>query len=208
MSKDLKIKVCGMTQQGNLQNVDQLGIDYFGMIFHPSSKRFKDESPLGLESIKATPVGVFVNADVEIIKENISRFNLKIIQLHGNESVDYCRKIKSFGVEVWKVFGVDNNFDFTSLNDYIAEVDLFLFDTKSPLHGGTGTKFNWNLLRSLAPEIKFMLSGGIGPDDAQNINKLQLPGLVGIDINSKFESEPGLKNNHLVKQFLQAIRKT
>ena len=201
-SKSLKVKVCGMKYSDNLTEVDDLGIDYYGMIFFKGSKRYVGDSKFQTTSINAIPVGVFVNQSIEEIKTAQTTFGIKIAQLHGNETPDFCQAVKDIGLQVWKVLGVSVETDFNSIHSYANIVDLFLFDTKSPLHGGTGIKFNWKVLQSVPAGVKFMLSGGINPDDSSTINSLDLPGLVGIDLNSKFEVSPGLKNIELLKSFI------
>ena len=205
MTNPLFIKVCGLKDELNINDVDALGVDYIGMIFYEKSPRYVGENTLHLKTIKAKKVGVFVNASLEYIKQIKTEFNIQTAQLHGAESPEFSEKVKNTGLEVWKVFGIDDEFDFSMLDNY-PSVDLFLFDTKSPLHGGTGIKFNWEKLSSLNNKIKFMLSGGIGKDDAAAINKLSIQGLVGIDLNSKFETAPGHKNAPMLKDFIQQLK--
>ena len=201
---ELKIKVCGLKNAENLKQIDALGVDYVGMIFYPKSPRFMQENPELLEGIKATKVGVFVNASLEEIQEKQKVYGIKVAQLHGSESPEFCAQVKSLGLKVWKAFGVDEHFKFHELIHYESP-DLFLFDTKSPLHGGTGVKFNWDLLNQIPNKKQFMLSGGINLEDADAIKKLNLIDLFGVDINSKFEIEPGIKNVEKVKVFIQKL---
>lgn len=200
------VKVCGLKQQDNLLKVDDLNVDFIGMIFYEPSKRYAGASALNLTKVKAKKVGVFVNADLEEIKKTKKDFQLDVAQLHGDESVDFCKKVNELGLIVWKVFGVDEQFDFNDLTPYSPFVQLFLFDTKSPLHGGTGIKFNWNRLKDLNPDIRYLLSGGIGPDDLEQLKLLNLPGLMGVDLNSRFESTPGIKNTDQLKKFIDGLK--
>jgi phosphoribosylanthranilate isomerase len=207
MKKDLQIKVCGLKEAENIKDIDNLGVDYIGMIFYEKSPRFAGNNNFNLTDIKAIKVGVFVNATIEYIKTIQKEYNIKVAQLHGNEDPTFTEQVKKLGLTVWKVFGIDDSFDFKILRNYQA-VDLFLFDTKSPLHGGTGVKFNWNKLNDLGDQYKFMLSGGIGKEDAVVINDLSLKGLTGIDLNSKFEISPGNKNIEMLKEFIEQLNQS
>jgi len=202
-ARDLKIKVCGMTLQQNVDGLDLLDVNFVGNIFYAKSPR----SITVNVSSKAIKVGVFVKETIEVIEAKIKRHNLQIVQLHVGESDEFCGLVKELGVEVWKVFSVDDEFDFTLLGQY-SNSDLFLFDTKSPKHGGTGKKFNWDLLNNideLSPK-KYFLSGGIGSGDAKEIKKLKLKNMIGLDLNSKFEKSPGIKDVVLLKEFLKELR--
>ena len=202
-TRDLKIKVCGMTLQQNVDGLEALDVDYIGNIFYAKSPR----SIHNEVDSKAVKVGVFVKETIEVIGTQIKEHELSVVQLHGGESNEFCALVKELGVEVWKVFSVDNDFDFEELKNY-PNADLFLFDTKSPKHGGTGVKFNWELLNKIDNESpkKYLLSGGIGSGDAQEIKNLKLNNLIGLDLNSKFESAPGVKNLDLLKEFLKELR--
>ncbi|MFT6747545.1 MAG: phosphoribosylanthranilate isomerase [Glaciecola sp.] len=206
MKNDLSIKVCGLKDESNIKEIDGLGVDYIGMIFYAKSPRFAGNSSLKLDTIKAKKVGVFVNATYEYVKQIKKEFNIEVAQLHGSESPELCQQIKNLGLEIWKVFGIDDSFNFSILNDF-SSVDLFLFDTKSPLHGGTGMKFDWRKLDELNGKFKFMLSGGIGKEDVDTINHLSIRGLIGIDLNSKFEITPGHKNVPMLEEFISKINK-
>ena len=183
--------------------------DFIGFIFYPKSKRFVGEPSLEMlsvipESVKR--VGVFVDETSEKVLEICQNLNLGVVQLHGLESPEYCRQIKETGIIVLKAFSVDDQFDFAVLKAYSGVCDYFLFDTKGRLPGGTGQKFNWQLLENYQGDISFFLSGGIGPGDVEAIRKFQHPQLFGIDINSGFEISPALKDVEKVKSFILAIR--
>lgn len=205
MKNELDIKVCGLKDEANIKAIDKLGVDYIGMIFYEKSPRYAGDAKLNL-NIKAKKVGVFVNATFSYIKKIKEEFNIEVAQLHGSESPELCQQIKDLGLETWKVFGIDDSFDFSILNKY-PSVDLFLFDTKSALHGGTGMKFDWKKLDDLDGKFKFMLSGGIGSEDVATINNLSIRGLKGIDLNSKFEITPGHKNVPMLKEFISNMSK-
>jgi phosphoribosylanthranilate isomerase len=204
MTKKISIKVCGLNDVVNMKQVDDLGVDYLGMIFYEKSPRFVKDDRLQTAHTKAIKVGVFVNASLFYINQVHTEFGIQIAQLHGSESPSFCKQVKQSGLNVWKVFGIDGNFDFSILKKY-PSVDLFLFDTKSPLKGGTGLKFDWKKLQEIPSGIKFMLSGGIDRKDADLINQLNLPGMVGIDLNSKFEISPGIKNAGMLENFIDQL---
>jgi len=205
----LKIKVCGMRDPENISGIVAALPDFIGFIFYPKSKRFVGEPSLEMlsvipESVKR--VGVFVDETSEKVLEICQNLNLGVVQLHGLESPEYCRQIKETGIIVLKAFSVDDQFDFAVLKAYSGVCDYFLFDTKGRLPGGTGQKFNWQLLENYQGDISFFLSGGIGPGDVEAIRKFQHPQLFGIDINSGFEISPALKDVEKVKSFILAIR--
>lgn len=202
--KELKIKVCGMKHQQNVDEVVALGLDFIGNIFFAKSPRNIET----VVNISAKKVGVFVKESIEVIKSKIQENALGVIQLHGGESNDFCKEVKNLGIEVWKVFSVGEDFDFAQLQHF-PDADLFLFDTKTENHGGAGKKFNWSLLDRIDKESPktYFLAGGIGPGDAQEIKSLNLEKLIGLDLNSKFEIEPGLKDVNKLKEFLNELRK-
>ncbi len=194
----MKIKICGMKYPENILEVSQLLPDYLGFIFYEKSTRYFDgEIPKIPDSIKK--VGVFVNAKQDEILSKIKKYNLDLIQLHGNESPEYCQNLKQEKIKIIKVFSIDDNFDFSELNNYEKVCDYFLFDTKGKLHGGNGITFNWKILENYTSKKPFFLSGGIGLEEIKKINGLNLP-IFAIDVNSKFEIKPGLKNVQLLQK--------
>jgi len=205
----MKIKICGMKYPDNIIEVGALLPDYMGFIFWEKSARFFDgEIPKLDESIKK--VGVFVNESVENIIEKINKYNLQAIQLHGKESVEFCQDLKSKindKIEIIKVFSVGYDFDFAVLKPFENACDYFLFDTKGKLPGGNGTTFNWKILEKYKSEKHFFLSGGIGIEEIPTIKNLKLP-IYAIDVNSRFEIEPGLKNKNLLYSFIQNLKLT
>jgi phosphoribosylanthranilate isomerase len=206
---NIKLKVCGMTQAANIAVVAELQPDYLGFIFYPKSPRFI--SDVSAELIKYVPstiktTGVFVNEELEVVKAYVFKYNLKAVQLHGKESVGYCEEIKSTGVELIKAFGVDENFDFSQLEPYLNTVDYFLFDTQTPAHGGSGKVFDWKLLEKYTFDKLYFLSGGIDLSHATTLKEINDPRLYAIDVNSKFELEPGLKDVEKLKEFFAAMQ--
>ncbi len=204
----MKIKVCGMKQAANIAEVANLQPDYLGFIFYPKSPRLISE--VSAELIKYVPadiktVGVFVNEEIEEVKLKITKHQLKAVQLHGTESVAYCAELKSIGVEVIKAFGVHPEFDFKQLEAYAPVIDYFLFDTQTPAHGGSGKVFDWKLLEGYQLDQPYFLSGGIGLEHAPQIKTIQDPRLYAIDVNSKFELEPGLKDVEQLKEFFKEL---
>ena len=195
-----KIKICGMKYSENILEVSQLLPDYLGFIFYEKSSRFFDgEIPEISKSIKK--VGVFVNATLEEIKSKIKKYDLDLIQLHGNETPEFCSYLMQGSIEIIKVFSVDDDFDFQILEAYENVCDYFLFDTKGKLHGGNGFTFNWQILEKYKSKKPLFLSGGIGIEEIAKIKILNLP-IFAIDVNSKFELEPGLKNVQLCRDAL------
>ena len=194
-----KLKICGMKYAENILQTSELLPDFMGFIFWKKSSRYFDgEIPELPESVQK--VGVFVNESLKNVLAAVQKHGLDIVQLHGNESVVYCFELKKQNIKIIKVFSVENDFDFDHLKPFESFVDYFLFDTKGELPGGNGTTFNWEILKNYNSDKPFFLSGGIGIDQIENIKKLNLP-IFAIDINSKFETAPGLKNTELIKQF-------
>ncbi|RNL51786.1 phosphoribosylanthranilate isomerase [Pedobacter jejuensis] len=206
----LKLKVCGMRLAANIAAVAALHPDYLGFIFYEKSPRFI--SDVSAELIKYIPaeiktVGVFVDEDLEIVKKKVNLYQLKAVQLHGNESVAYCSELKSAynGLEVIKAFGVDEDFEFSILNDYATVVDYFLFDTKTKSHGGSGKTFDWKILENYTLNKPYFLSGGIDLEHATAISGIDDSRLYALDINSRFEIEPGLKDVEKIKEFVKGL---
>ena len=213
----MKIKVCGMRDAANIQALAGLEPDYMGLIFYAPSKRFVDATNFTLPETLSTQLkvtGVFVNETQDNILQKVRQFPLEAIQLHGDETPDYCRALRlalndeGAGIELIKAFGMNEDFDFGILNDYRDEVDFFLFDTKTPEHGGSGLKFNWRLLEEYTLDKPYFLSGGLTIEDLERVKELEFPNLYAVDINSKFETEPGIKDIGQVKRAINFIRNT
>lgn len=198
----LKLKICGMKYPDNIREVASLQPDYIGFIFWEKSDRYLDNSiPEISKNIKKT--GVFVDATFDFIQEKINQHNLRAIQLHGTEPPEFIDRLQDLKVEIIKAFNVDEDLDFGILENYEACCDFYLFDAKGKLPGGNGFSFDWEMLKNYKSPKPFFLSGGIGPEDVDKIKlikTLDLP-LYAIDINSKFEEEPGLKNIEKLTEF-------
>lgn len=199
-----------MREPANVSGVVAAHPDFVGFIFYPESKRFVGFEPL-LEVLAIVPdsikkVGVFVDETPEKVLELSTSWNLEAIQLHGGESPMFCEQMQRSGLLVIKAFPMDESFDFAILEAYHKSCDFFLFDTKSKLPGGSGQKFNWQLLNQYYLERPFFLSGGIVPEDLNLIRELSHPQLFGIDINSGFEVSPGFKNVDKISKFISEVR--
>lgn len=198
----MKLKICGMKYDNNIEVVAALQPDYMGFIFYGKSKRnFDGILPYLPKEIKK--VGVFVDAGLEEVNDKINKFDLQAVQLHGDESPEFCNYIKN--VEVIKVFPVGKSFDFSVLKPYEDVCDYFLFDAKGKEKGGNGIVFDWNLLKDYHIDKPYFLSGGIGLDELDSVKKFTKSEVsrycYALDVNSKFEDEPGLKNIEKLKQF-------
>ncbi|OHX67666.1 phosphoribosylanthranilate isomerase [Flammeovirga pacifica] len=195
-----KWKVCGMRAESNIAEVLQLNPDYMGFIMYPPSSRFIEREDVSFlqekwpSDIQTKRVGVFVNEKEEIILDFAKKYHLEVIQLHGKETPELCQSLKEKGFEVFKVFGIKDEFNFDELKPYESFVDYFLFDTKSPQHGGTGETFDWGILEQYNSTKPFLLSGGLSLENIKNIRKLDHLPCKGIDVNSKFERSPALKD--------------
>ncbi len=191
----------------NREEVEKLPVDLLGYIFHPPSKRYVGEEPqLGLFNSGKSKVGVFVDENAFEILGLAKNLGIEWIQLHGKENPQTCRLLKKQGLKIIKAFSVDENFAFHKTLPYEEEVDYFLFDTKTNLPGGSGKKFDWNTLENYAGKTPFFLSGGINPGDVESITTVKHPKLEGLDLNSGFEEEPGLKNIEKLKKFITEIQ--
>ncbi len=204
-----------MRASKNIAAIAKLPVDLMGFIFYEKSPRFvgsgKDVEPLKKELAELNSilrVGVFVNAEIPVILEKVAAFHLDYAQLHGDESPEYCESLKSSWPElkIIKAFSVDENFDFQITKDYEPFSDLFLFDTKGKNYGGNSLSFDWKLLNKYAGLRPFLLSGGIDLDSAEAIKKLDFQMMVGVDVNSRFEIEPGLKDVEKIGLFVKRIK--
>ena len=207
-----KIKVCGMRSRANIREILALEPDFMGFIFHEKSPRHVGEE-LDEELLKSFPnttkkVGVFVNAHPDLILRNVKKYGFDLVQLHGDELPDVCRNIRNRGVSVIKAFAMDNQFNFSRLNNYKPHCDYFLFDTKGAAYGGNGTAFDWKILNNYDGEKPFFLSGGVGLDNLEDTILLAKQGLnlYGVDINSRVETEPGVKDALKVQEFMRKLK--
>ncbi len=200
-----KIKICGMRLPGNIAEVRRLGPDYLGYIFYPKSARFFPESEIGniLQTDSIRNTAVFVDAGHDLVERVLASGKFQTVQLHGNEDPSFCSWVRNQGYETIKAFGVGEDFDFSRLEAYLDAVDYFLFDTKSPDYGGTGKSFPWEILKNYHYHKSYFLSGGIGPDNIGEASQLSDERLYAIDLNSRFEESPGIKNITLLERVLK-----
>ena len=211
----MNIKVCGITQLKQLQQLEALNIDYAGLIFYKESPRYMGDKISGREIKDADfdlkKVGVFVNPSYSDLLDAIDAYGLDIVQLHGNETPEMCEEL-SAEVEVMKAFRITPgdavNMD-SMLEPYDAVCDYYLFDTGGlkESFGGTGQQFDWSILKKAKIEKPFFLSGGIGSDDVQKIKAFSHPDFFALDINSKFETAPGVKDMAAILKFLQGLNR-
>ena len=195
----MMIKVCGMRETDNIRDVEALGIDMMGFIFWPKSSRYVSQRPDYLPK-RVKRVGVFVDEDPEQVKRLADDYALDYIQLHGQESPSYIFQLR--GLHVIKAFNISIAEDLLQTQPYEGLVDFFLFDAKGKSVGGNGEKFNWDVLDAYQGAMPFLLSGGIGSDDAERVNAFYHPKCIGIDLNSRFELSPGLKDVAKLKEFM------
>ena len=221
------IKVCGMRDAQNIREVSQLGVDMIGMVFYPKSPRYVEmqsshagiipdyvKEDINIKSAKSPArVGVFVDDMVQNIVTRVVNYHLDYVQLHGNEPREMCENLRLTldpdirpGIKIIKAINVSDASDIQKYKEYVGAVDLFLFDTKCKTVGGSGRQFDWQVLEQYDGEIPFLLSGGIGPEDASRLHAFHHPKCIGIDLNSRFEIEPGVKDVEKLKGFLNAMQ--
>lgn len=200
----LKIKICGMKYPENMLQASALQPDYFGFIFYEKSSRFFDGIMPELPK-QILKVGVFVDENLINIQQKITQYQLQLVQLHGNENPEFCTKLQSLPIKVIKTFAISNEFDFKILDQFETACDYFLFDTKGENPGGNGYSFDWKILKNYKSTKPFFLSGGIGLNSIKAIQNLKIP-VFALDLNSKFETKPGLKNISLLQTFKQQLQ--
>ena len=189
----MQFKVCGLKYTENIKQVAALSPDYMGFIFYSQSKRFVgDDFKIPVISPRIKKVGVFVDQKADYIIEKTDKYGLDYIQLHGNESASFC-EVMSHLVKVIKAFGIDENFNFNLLENYKSSCDYFLFDTKTNEFGGSGKQFDWGILKNYTCDVPLFLSGGIGLEEVEKLRIKEFK-IHAIDVNSRFETEPGLKD--------------
>lgn len=199
------VKVCGLNQPKNCLAIDKLKPDLIGVIFYKKSPRYIGETVL--PKTKAKKVGVFVNASLGEILTAVEKHQLSYVQLHGNEPLILAKTLQENGIKIIKYFGVESNLNNEKMAEWETYSTYFVFDTKGKEFGGIGAKFNWDILIDYQLNTPFLLAGGITLEDVSTIKKINYPAFVGVDINSKFELEPGIKNSKQVKLFIDAIKK-
>ena len=199
------IKVCGLNNSENINQLMKLDLDFMGIIFYEKSSRFFSSDVLPKSEKKY--VAVFVDESLDVIKKLINIYKFEYVQLHGNEDEKFCKELSNF-CNVIKAFRIDDTFDLNDIEKYSKYCKYFLFDTFTESYGGSGKKFNWDLLLNYDHKKDFILSGGINLELISSIKKLnnQLPNLIGVDLNSKFEIKPGLKDINRVKKFIKSIK--
>ena len=204
----MKLKVCGLKYQSNIEELMYEKIDYLGFIFYKRSSRYIDDS-ISFDFVRQIPkhiqkVGVFVNETADNILNTVAHYNLDVVQLHGDESEKTCEELKPY-VTIVKAFRIHDHFNFTILEKYLPHVNFFLFDTDTKTYGGSGQQFNWGLLKQYTYNKPFFLSGGIDDSSIKQLQQFNHPQLHAIDINSKFEISPALKDSKKIKQFIQIL---
>lgn len=207
--KNIKLKICGMKYPENIVEISALHPDYLGFIFWEKSIRNMDVDSIPKIQPNIKKVGVFVDASIDEIKTKVNLFQLDIIQLHGNETIAFCKELKKLNIEIIKVFSINNFFDFSILKDFIPQIDYFLFDTKGKLPGGNGITFDWKILENYPFEKPFFLSGGIGITEIDGLKSFlkstAAKKCYGIDVNSRFEKKPGKKNKFKLEKFKKLL---
>ena len=212
-NRRFRIKVCGLTNAAQVRQLNELGVEFAGFNFYPRSPRYVHKNmPSGaIKKLrgKINKVGVFVNEDPDELLRTVDDCGLYLVQLHGNESPRYCEKISNY-ITVIKVFRLsDDDSVEWKIKDYYDAVDIFMFDTETTTYGGSGKKFNWQILKDIKIKKPFFLAGGISADDTDDLKAFaQLPvaeDLFAIDINSKFEIMPGVKDIEMIKTFKKKL---
>lgn len=216
------IKVCGLRDGENIRQVAALGVDWIGLIFWPHSPRYVSMIPSNagiipdrvsdIGEFKAKRVGVFVDPTAQDVITRVVNFQLDLIQLHGHETPTLIHNLRHTladirPVKVIKAISVNSRDDITAYKDYADCVDYFLFDTKCKTVGGSGEQFDWSVLEAYDGDTPFLLSGGIGLDDAERVRRFHHPQCIGIDLNSRFESEPGFKDVAALRQFINQLNR-
>src|SRR6185437_14004070 len=207
----MKLKVCGLKSRGNITEVLEYKPDFIGFIFYDSSPRYFGEEIESsfIQNISISKkVGVFVNESEIKMLDIASRYRLDYLQLHGNETAEFCKQIQK-SIPVIKAFQIDNDFDFSILKEYEDACTYFLFDSKSKQYGGSGETFNWEKLNEYKLQKPFFLSGGIDLNNVEQVMllKSEFPNLYTVDVNSKFETEPGIKDVVKIKLLSNKIYK-
>lgn len=205
----IKLKVCGMLDPQNIMDVALFKPDFLGFIFYPKSPRYVggklDPDVLNKLPNSILKTGVFVNEKLNTILENIRLYGLNAIQLHGEEPPEFAQELKSYDVKVIKTFRVTDDFNPNDVVRYVGKCEFFLFDTYTKSYGGSGKSFNWEILKNLPSNTPYILSGGIGPEEVAKLNISELELLYALDINSKVEIGPGLKDLKKVAQVAKKL---
>lgn len=198
------IKVCGLRDGENIRAVEAAGADWFGFIFYPRSPRFCNDVPSYLPT-RGERVGVFVHPTFRDVTERARQFGLTAVQFHGKASAEMCAEFRSKGLKVIRAIATTETF-VSETAEYVGKVDYFLFDTPTLKFGGSGRRYDWTLLDRYTASVLFLLSGGLSPASVSDIRTFSHPALVGYDLNSGFETAPGIKDAHSIEQFIKDIR--
>ncbi len=208
----MKIKVCGMRDAQNIREVEALGVDMIGFIFWPHSKRYIDVKPDYLPG-EVQRVGVFVNAEPGEVVAKVMDYGLDIVQLHGDEDLAYATglsKVLREGVanppQIMRAISVESRSKVLKAMMWDGYVDALLFETPTTGYGGSGESFDWSLLSSYRGNTPFMLTGGIGPQSLEALKEFEHPMWMGVDLNSRFESSPAVKDMTLLEPFVHELR--
>jgi len=210
----IKVKICGLRDPGNIQQIIDLGPNFIGAVFYPNSKRFAGDTllPIQMQNLDTAikKVAVFVDSDLKLLADTVKSYFFNAVQLHGNESVEYCENVKKIlpGIDVIKAFQISGSFDPKMIESYAGTVDYVLFDSASDQFGGSGQTFDWTILNDYAKGAPFFLSGGIGCDNIVAAREFieEHPLGFGVDASSKLEKEPGVKAITLVQKFIEGIK--
>ena len=203
----MKIKICGLRDTENIKAIAALGPDYMGFICYEPSPRYINDMPADILSELPANIyktAVFVDESKENIERLIEQYGFNAIQLHGSESAEFADSFRN-RVTVFKAFGLNADFDFERLNNYAGKVDYLLFDTKTDLHGGSGKTFDWSILNNYKLNVPFFLSGGLSLDNLDEVMQIEHPQFYGVDLNSKFETAPGLKDIEKLKKAFEML---
>ncbi|MCX2745727.1 phosphoribosylanthranilate isomerase [Mangrovivirga sp. M17] len=204
--KDIKIKVCGMRDPENIDQLIKLRVDFMGLIFYPGSSRFAGDSETDFSQFqRIIKTGVFVNSDLEDIVQAIKKYGLEAVQLHGDETPEFASQVRKQGVKVIKAFPVWDEGDLEKAEDYRKSVDFYLFDTKGEKPGGNGIVFDWEILNDKTFSKPFFLAGGLNQSNIQGISKIKNPAFYAVDLNSGVEIKPALKDLKEIKTIKNKI---
>ena len=206
----MKLKVCGMRERLNIAEIAVIKPDFIGFIFYKGSKRYVGEQ-FDIRNLPDLPddikkVGVFVNSEVYEIVEKVEKLELDCVQLHGDESPEFCRVVKDKGFKIIKAFGVGKDFNFEKLAAYEEYCDFFLFDTKGDNFGGNGVAFDWSILSKYKGKKQYFLSGGVGLENIHQLKDIDTSKIYAIDVNSKVELAPGVKDSQKISLLAEKLK--
>lgn len=202
----MQVKICGLKYRENVQHICELNPEFIGFIFYSNSKRYVGSNFTIPGIPKSTKkVGVFVNEKYETVVDTINKYGLDAVQLHGDETVEYCENLRPQTIVI-KAFSIESKLDLANIKNYDESCDLALLDTKSNQYGGSGKSFNWSLLRAYDSKLNFLLSGGLGLENIASALEIKHSKMIGFDLNSRLEDKPGLKSVEITKNVIKNIR--